>query len=62
VTSDPGPNDALRLPAESQTPGDLVSADLQAGYDRFLRELRALIALRREQPADAVPQEPPSDS
>ena len=62
MTSDQGPNDALRLPAESETPGDFVSADLQADYDRFLGELRALIARRREQPADAVPREPDSET
>ena len=48
MTSDQGPNDALRLPAESETPGDLVSADLQADYDRFLGELRALIARAKD--------------
>jgi hypothetical protein len=54
---DLGPEDGLRLAAESEPPGDFVSEDLRADCHRFLRELRALIALRQQQSRDGAPPE-----
>jgi hypothetical protein len=48
----PDPENPVPSWADSNLPGDFVSNDLRVDCERFLHELRNLVALRRAQHAE----------